>query len=106
MSSTIEHHPRVCGKYLQNIANAIWRERDRQEELVDAGKFAETCADPKMADGIKLAVLMEGVGDVATEVLGGGSEERLIHLRTELIQVAAVAAAWIEALDRSLEGEE
>lgn len=49
-----------------------------------------------------LAVLMEEVGEVAREVLrqrvvGDGD---FCRLRSELVQVAAVAVQWVEALDR------
>ena len=49
-----------------------------------------------------LAVLMEEVGEAAREVLrqrvvGDGDVRRL---REELVQVAAVAVQWVEALDR------
>lgn len=45
-------------------------------------------------DGIKLAVLTEEVGEVARAYL----EHDPAQLRAELIQVAAVAVAWLEAL--------
>lgn len=44
----------------------------------------------------RLAVLMEEVGEVAREVL---AVNRPQHIRDELIQVAACAVAWIEAID-------
>jgi hypothetical protein len=57
-----------------------------------------------------LAILTAEVGEVAEEVKGltwhegeieGGVEMQLQRLRAELIQVAAVAAAWIEDLDKT-----
>lgn len=44
-------------------------------------------------------ILMEEVGEVAKEVLCGGRPQRAYELRQELIQVAAVAVAWIEDID-------
>jgi NTP pyrophosphatase (non-canonical NTP hydrolase) len=52
-----------------------------------------------VANGSKLAVLVEEVGEVARAVLG---EEGAVgdggHLVSELIHVAAVATAWVESL--------
>jgi len=60
--------------------------------------------------GYWLAILTEEVGEVAREVchynyerkskLGLEDNETLFKLKQELVQVAAVAAAWIECLDR------
>lgn len=47
-------------------------------------------------DLYKLAILMEEVGEVGTEILQGNEDGA--DLTKELIQVAAVAVAWIEAL--------
>ena len=60
--------------------------------------------DCGMLDADKLCVLTEEVGEVAREVLslatlvtdGAGKREAL---RQELVQVAAIAVAWIEALE-------
>lgn len=48
------------------------------------------------SDGDWCLILMEEVGEAAQDALKG----HLQLLRQELIQVAAVAVAWIEALDR------
>ena len=78
---------------------AVGSERLWQEQLKVWGKFKTTCADTGMTHAERLAVLVEEVGEAATEVMNGRENE----LRYELIQVAAVAVAWIEALYR--EGE-
>jgi NTP pyrophosphatase (non-canonical NTP hydrolase) len=44
---------------------------------------------------LRLSVLMEEVGEVATAIQNGDDA----NLREELIQVAAVAVRWIEAMD-------
>ena len=49
---------------------------------------------PAVADIVKTAVLSEECGEVARAVLDNDIDQ----LRTELIQVAAVAVAWLEAL--------
>ena len=53
-------------------------------------------------EDIRLAVLMEEVGEVANELQNRRLQIRdNVHLRMELIQVAAVAVRWIEALEES-----
>jgi NTP pyrophosphatase (non-canonical NTP hydrolase) len=43
---------------------------------------------------VKMTVLMEEVGEVARALLDGNADQ----LETELVQVAAVAVAWLESL--------
>jgi hypothetical protein len=64
-------------------------ERARQDHI-HAG---HTCADV-VPTGMKLAILMEEVGEVA-EAIQDRSREQLL---AELTQVAAVAQAWMESL--------
>lgn len=81
-------------------------ERERQERHVAAGRFKHTCGDPRgMTHADRLAVLAEEVGEVAREVLAQDGRQLArdslgtpAALRAELVQVAAVAVAWIEAL--------
>lgn len=104
---------------------AVITERARQAVLKNAGKFAFTCADTGITDSEKLAVLAEEFGEVSREVCEAVIEERRAYpgedpelvlscmlrtrnrlkkkLREELIQVAAVAVAWCEALDKEIE---
>ncbi|HUK72221.1 MAG TPA: hypothetical protein VLW50_26215 [Streptosporangiaceae bacterium] len=54
------------------------------------------------SSGERLAILMEEVGEVAHELTydqGGAGEGRRDELVKELIQVAAMAATWIEYLE-------
>jgi len=51
--------------------------------------------NPAMPDAVRLPVLVEEVGEVASAMLEGADPA---HLRDELIQVAAVALTWVEAL--------
>lgn len=87
------------------ILGAIADERAAQEKLKAEGRFKYTCADPDMPDQECLTVLVEEVGEVARAVLEKARLANDAHgkdLRKELIQVAAVAVAWIERLDRGL----
>lgn len=90
------------------VLDHITAERARQEELVRSGKLPFSCADSMVLaggdPGVKLAILTEEVGEVAKEVyersvFDSDDEDPDTKLRTELVQVAAVAVAWLEALE-------
>lgn len=83
------------------VGNEIVEERFAQEAKF--GETGETCANPAMDRGTKMFVLMEEVGEVARAVL---EDEPVEDLRKELIQVAAVAAAWAESLTELPDGVE
>ena len=83
----------------------VVEERSRQEQLKQEGRFAYTCADTDVSDTEKLVILAREFGEVAESVnVSGDKREKLLslqtrsHLREELIQVAAVAVAWVESL--------
>lgn len=79
-------------------------ERTRQEWLKQAGRFEFTPADPGMSNGQRLGCLMEELGEVARAMLEGENavnDKHDVDLRKELIQVAALAVAWVEYLDRT-----
>jgi NTP pyrophosphatase (non-canonical NTP hydrolase) len=83
-----------------SIAELIADERDRQEGKARAGEFAWTCSDPDVSHEQRLAVLVEEVGEVARAVLGAsGAVSDGGNLRRELVEVAAVAVAWLEAME-------
>jgi len=88
-----------------SVLEDIRRERFRQDELKAKGAFKYTCADSdKLINPFeKLAILMEEVGEVANACLQKGDlntrGDRVKELRKELIQVAAVCAAWVESID-------
>jgi hypothetical protein len=77
----------------------VYNERVRQDE-----KWG---SQESNADTVWLAILTEEVGESAQEVLTRefGVESGKGHgdLREELVQVAAVAVAWIECLDRKVQ---
>lgn len=89
------------------ILDAVTQERFRQEQKKAEGKFKFTCADVGMSNLERYAVLGEEVGEVARHMLGaerlaydgGSAEDERRWLRVELVQVAAVAVAWVEGLD-------
>jgi NTP pyrophosphatase (non-canonical NTP hydrolase) len=91
----------VTNPAFKKIVDAIYQERHRQEQLKAEGKFKYSCADLECSDMETLAVLVEEVGEAATASLKKHGLVQDGHdLRGELVQVAAVAVAWIEKLDR------
>ncbi|MGL5918484.1 MAG: MazG nucleotide pyrophosphohydrolase domain-containing protein [Cetobacterium sp.] len=76
----------------------ILKERLRQEKLKLEGKFPYTCRDRALSHSACLTILVEEVGEVARAIQEGDR----ISLREELIQVAAVCAAWVEGLDKKV----
>jgi hypothetical protein len=58
---------------------------------------------PARTNTERLAILVEEVGEVAHELTydQGGAESRRDELVKELIQVAAMAASWVEFLEGS-----
>lgn len=88
--------PHVVGPRTLVLADVV-NERERQERKFGPDR---TCASPRMTNLECLAVLAEEFGEVSRAVCerewgGKGLDE----LRAELIQVAAVAVAWVEGLD-------
>jgi NTP pyrophosphatase (non-canonical NTP hydrolase) len=80
---------------LDQAFSSISQERRRQDE-----KWGEQ----NHPDPVWLAILTEEVGEAAQEVLTkefGDAAKGHGSLREELVHVAAVAAAWIECLDRN-----
>lgn len=62
-----------------------------------------------MTPAEKLTVLGEELGEVGHEInegIGTGRAVDLLKLRKELVQVAAVAVAWVESLDPKNYGRE
>jgi len=78
---------------------AIWaeiiNERDRQAAKWDRDHdwgYGD-CSSDQVSPAVKAAVLAEECGEVARSALDG-----TLDLKDELIQVAAVAVAWLESL--------
>lgn len=79
------------------IWRAVLAERERQ-----AAKWANThtwgmgdCSSGDVPAAVKAAVLSEECGEVSRAVLDRDTD----NLKTELVQVAAVAVAWLEGID-------
>ncbi len=80
----------VLGQKTASIAHEVLDERINQEE-----KWGTQDHDPSYW----MVILMEEVGEACHEICGKGKDYKA-H-RQELIQVAAVAFAAIESLDRN-----
>lgn len=97
----MEGSPARAGK-VGDILLAIVTERDRQEELRAAGRFLHSAASPALAHSERCLILGEEFGEVARACLEASQLANDSHgklIRTELIQLAAVALAWLEAPD-------
>ena len=80
-----------------DIYAAINRERLRQGQLWNRPHsfgFGD-CSSRTLKPEVKALVLGEEVGEVNRAVL----EKDTANLKVELVQVAAVAVAWLESLD-------
>lgn len=82
----------------ERVYALIDAERDRQQE-----KWAEPhywgkgdCSSPNVPIAVKVMVLAEEVGEVARAVL----DRDPLALADELVQVAAVATAWLEGMNQ------
>lgn len=85
----------------QEICDEVLNELDRADRLQKQGKFPKSIG--MCTDFEALAVLVEEVGEVSHEInetIGRvPNPEYVTRLRTELIQVAAMAVGWIGKLD-------
>lgn len=72
------------------VLGLVQAERENQD--------AKWGAHRDLPSGIWLAILLEEIGEVAKIMLEDPSQEAVERLSDELIQVAAVAVAWIEGL--------
>lgn len=84
------------GRDMSDVLTEVRQERRNQDA---------TWGEQNHEDGWWMAILAEEVGEAAQETLRMHFGGKAPHdLREELIQVAAVAVAWVEALDRRTDG--
>lgn len=90
---------------LDDVFTQVRAERARQEWLWKEGKIPSTCASKIVPYSDKFVVLVEEVGEVARAIQAviaadkWAPEAEIAHLREELVQVAAVAVAWLESME-------
>lgn len=88
---------------MKRVMHKITKERHRQESMIQSGKIIGDVKEPEESETLKLTILAEEFGEVANAVLEcSGERPTREHMLTELIQVAAVACAWAESLEREL----
>lgn len=91
-----------------DIHDGTWTFVDPRSQVFDDVNDERNRQDAKWGEQNHLdvvwnAILMEEVGEASQEVLTtafGAAAKGHGDLREELVQVAAVAVAWIEAIDR------
>ena len=84
-----------------DVFTRISAERGRQSLLLRQGKLLFNCSSIVVDPRRKLRVIVEELGEVAEALFrleASDSKASREHLITELVQVAAVAVAWLEAL--------
>lgn len=93
----------------QGVFADIRAERHRQDELCEDPEHRKygwrKFNEPDSLPLYKLAVLGEEVGEVSTAVLRSSDLDLDADLESELVQVAAVAVAWIEAIRQNNDKE-
>ena len=82
-----------------DVVQDIIEEAQRAHEL----HREDSMISPLVTDGKRLAILMEEVGELATETLADVPGP---NMYTEAIQVAAMAATWAEKIRRESIGKE
>lgn len=94
-----EHIDASASPLQVRVFGRILNERVNQEHLRASGKFDFTAASKVLKPEFKLPILMEEVGELSKEI----NEKTHIldnsKLRNELVQVCAVAFAWLESLE-------
>jgi hypothetical protein len=102
MSAKVFNSPAIMA-----VFERVAQERNRQNTLFVEGHIPFNCASRVADPNRKLRVLVEEVGEVAEaidhlEQLNSNSNaaaRQREHLRDELVQVAAVAVAWLESME-------
>ena len=110
--------PQTDDEFIDNAINDVWRERVRQDEKWGTGRIHPNGTGPgRLKRRVDRAIIARNVCDASfaggtgtwrhildEEVCEAFAEEDPEALREELVQVAAVAVAWIESLDRQKVG--
>jgi hypothetical protein len=90
----------LAGAGVPDSASRVRQERDRQRQLFREGKISFDVSSPIIDPARKFRVLAEEVGEVAHAIDQIENHDMAAgNLHLELIQVAAVAVAWLESLE-------
>lgn len=88
---------------LEFALSEVEEERERQLKLKAEDCYAYTPSDDELNNPLRLAMIVEEVGEVARNVLSGAGlvadgQSSDLAQRAELCQVAALCVAWMERL--------
>lgn len=89
--------------YRTNVYNTVHAERERAH--LKHGAAGNSREDAVWNDVEWLPILIEEVGEVAHEMtydMDRATVDKAERMREELVQVAAMASAWIDSIDRYL----
>lgn len=99
-----------CSDELARVLRSIILERHRQTQLIASGNLTlpMDAASPDLPNGAKMMVLGAQFGAVSSaaaecyrgHVFGSHSAANLDHLQQELVQLATVAIAWAESIEK------
>ena len=107
MSDAVPHIKPLRGNTITGVLDDVAVEIQRQDDLARAGKFGGMHILPDGPDSDRLTILVEEVGEVATELneIRAG-QETPGKKYDELVQTAACAVAWAVAHLEELEGQQ
>ena len=97
----------------KRVLELIATERNRQRDLLVKGAILYDCADAEVCMDKKLRTATEELGEIARAIDAFDKhgeaksthhffqllKAKRAHLKTELIQLAAVATAWAESIE-------
>jgi hypothetical protein len=99
----------VTEKRTARVLMDVLQERERQDRLRDEGRFRATLAD-SLTHRERLTLVAREFGEVARATPLWVDQRPVLtdlnidDLRVELVQLAAVAVAWVEGIDNELAG--
>jgi len=84
-----------------DVFGLIAVERLRVRRLQAVGKYKFSTNSPTVSNGLKLAIVMEEIGEVAREIYEMHDKDDFTpqaknRLRKELVQAAGTLVAWLE----------
>lgn len=88
-----------CNCKIKEVLKEVFEERQRQ-----FAKFGEQNYEPARFSAVLTEEFVEALKEVNAHTLAKTPEEEFdaaLKLRTELIQISAVCAQWVESLDRN-----
>ena len=105
VTDPVAHIKPLRGNTITDVLDDVAAEIQRQDDLARAGKFGGMHIIPDGPDSARLTILVEEVGEVATELNKIRAGQKTPGKKyEELVQTAACAVAWAVAHLEKLEG--